>query len=354
MSMLSDLVQAKVSKTRAITAENPTGEKGNGGKATSGTGALASRELGVGWKVSPSIDLEPNSEVTIADIKGEGAIKHIWMTCFPSFWRDVIIEMYWDNADTPAVQVPYGDFFCNGWKERVNINSLPIAVNPAGGMNSYWEMPFKSSAKIVIRNQGSEKFPLYFQVDYALEEVPEDCLYFHAFWSKSNPLPYKSVHTLLPTLDGRGQYVGTYLAYQSNNTGWWGEGEMKFYLDGDDAFPTICGTGTEDYFGGAWDFEQPQGNYCPYSTAFLGLPQVIKPDGMYQSQQRFGMYRWHILDPIRFDQDIRVTIQALGWRSGGRYLPLQDDISSTSYFYLDQPDGKQLKPNLDPDNLEII
>lgn len=354
MSMLSDLTTAKKSQSRAITAENPTGVKSGGARATTGTGAEASRDLGVGWKVSPSIMLEANSAVTVAEIDGPGAIKHVWMTCFPSFWRDLIIEIYWENSLHPAVQVPYGDFFCNGWKERVNINSIPVAVNPAGGMNSYWEMPFKKHAKIVLRNLSEESYPLYYQIDYALEDVPEDCVYFYAYWNRSNPVHIKGVHPLLPRISGRGHYVGTYIAYQSNNTGWWGEGEMKFYLDGDDEYPTICGTGTEDYFGGAWNFEQPQGEYGTYSTAFLGLPQVIKPDGLYQSQQRFGMYRWHLLDSIRFEQDISVTIQSLGWRSGGRYLSQQDDISSTVFFYLNQPESENLHPDLSKDNLEVV
>ncbi len=123
--------------------------------------------------------------------------------------------------------------------------------------------------------------------------------------------------------------------------GWWGEGEIKFYMDGDGDWPTICGTGTEDYFGGAWNFEHPAGQYGVYSTPWLGLPQVIMPDGLYASQQRFGMYRWHVPDPIRFRDDLRVTIQALGWRSaiegGHRYLPLQDDIASTAFWYQHEP-----------------
>ena len=118
--------------------------------------------------------------------------------------------------------------------------------------------------------------------------------------------------------------MGTYLAWQVNNNGWWGEGEIKFYMDGDQDYPTICGTGTEDYFGGAWNWERPIGTYRTYSTPYLGMHQVLKPDGLYRSQRRFGMYRWHVMDPIRFQSDLRVTIQDLGWRSGGRYLPRRE------------------------------
>jgi hypothetical protein len=138
-----------------------------------------------------------------------------------------------------------------------------------------------------------------------------------------------------------------------NSSGWWGEGEIKFYLDGDEAFPTICGTGTEDYFGGAWNFDVPGQGYTPFSTPFLGLPQVLRPDGLYRSQQRFGMYRWHVMDPVRFESDLRVTIQALGWPSGRRYLPLQDDIASTAFYHLRETSSP--RPTLPgPDGPEIV
>ena len=149
-------------------------------------------------------------------------------------------------------------------------------------------------------------------------------------------------HTILEGIEGQGQYVGTYIAWGVNSNGWWGEGEIKFYLDDDTDYPTICGTGTEDYFGGAWNFDVPGKGYTEFSTPYLGMPQVIRPDGLYVSQQRFGMYRWHLLDPIHFATGIpKVDIQALGWRSGWRYLPLRDDIASTALFYLDRPTARR-------------
>jgi hypothetical protein len=350
---LGNLSRLSHAKTRSISAENFSGEKGQAGRATEGTGAGCARDLGVGWKISPSIKIPPRSTFTLADIQGPGAIQHLWMTTSPTNWRRLILRFYWDQEEHPSIECPYGDFFANGWCERCNVNSLPIAVNPAGGMNSYWEMPFRQHARITIENIGTEDVVLYYQIDYTLTDVPDDAAYFHAQWRRSNPLPYKQVHTLVEKVQGMGHYVGTYIAYQSNSTGWWGEGEIKFYLDGDQDYPTICGTGTEDYFGGAWNWEQPQGQYGVYSTPFLGLPQVIKPDGLYRSQQRFGMYRWHIMDPIRFEQDLRVTIQALGWRSGGRYLSLQDDIASTVFWYQSEPHMPH-PPLPDPDGLEVI
>jgi len=334
---LGNLSRLSHAQTRSISAENFSGEKGQGGRASEGTGAGAARDLGLGWKVSPSIVLAPQSTTTLAEIVGPGAIQHIWLTTAPAGWRRLILRVYWDNEEQPSIETPLGDFFANGWCERCNINSLPISVNPAGGMNAYWEMPFRQHARLSIENLGSEGAVLYYQIDYTLTEVPDDMAYLHAQWRRSQPLARQQVHTLLDGVQGQGHYVGTYLAWQSNSTGWWGEGEIKFYLDGDQDFPTICGTGTEDYFGGAWNFEQPAGQYGSYSTAFLGLPQVITPNSMYRSQARFGMYRWHIMDPIRFETDLRVTIQALGWRSEGRYLPLQDDIASLALWYQREP-----------------
>ena len=335
---LGNLARVSNAVSRSISAENPTGAKGRGGMATEGTGAVPARELGQGWKVSPSIDVAGKSTVVLADIDGPGAIQHIWLTVHPAYWRRIKFRCFWDGEETPSIDVPLGDFFCNGWCERCNISSLPVAVNPAGGFNAYWEMPFRKRARIEIENLGPDEIKgFYYSIDYTLTDVSEDRAYLHAQWRRSNPLPYQSVHTLLDGVRGQGHYVGTYIAWGVNNTGWWGEGEIKFHLDGDDEWPTICGTGTEDYFGGAWNFEHPKGEYGSFSTPYLGMPQVIKPDGLYRSQQRFGMYRWHVMDPIRFQEDLRVTIQALGWRSAlgeqRRYLPLQDDIASTAFWY---------------------
>lgn len=350
---LGNLFRMSPAKTRSISAENYTGAKGQGGMATEGTGAGCARDLGQGWKVSPSVEIASEQVFTVAEIDGPGAIQHIWLTCFPDSWRHMILRMYWDDESEPSVETPLGDFFCNGWCERSNVNSLPVAVNPAGGMNSYWVMPFHKKARITVENRMGTPVVLYYQIDYTLTEVPEDAAYFHAQWRRSNPLAYKDVHVLLDGIKGKGHYVGTYLAWQVNNNGWWGEGEIKFFMDGDREFPTICGTGTEDYFGGAWNFEQPKGEYAPFSTAYLGFHQVLKPDGLYRSQQRFGMYRWHVMDPIRFDSDLKVTIQALGWRSGGRYLPLQDDIASVSFWYQAEPHAAY-PPLPDNDGLEVI
>ena len=355
---LGSLPRLSAAVSRSISAENPTGEKGRGGMATEGTGAEPARELGRGWKVSPSISVPASSAVTLADITGPGVIQHLWLTVAPAFWRRLVLRISWDDEASPSVEVPLGDFFCNGWGSYCHVNSLPVAVNPNGGFNSYWPMPFQSKARISIVNVSSDAVPaLYYQVDYSLGAVPGNVGYFHAQWRRSNPLEYMTPHTIVANVAGQGHYVGTYIAWGVHNSGWWGEGEVKFYLDGDDEWPTICGTGTEDYFGGAWNFEYPAGEYGTFTTPFLGLAQVLKPDGLYSSQQRFGMYRWHIPDPIRFQKDLRVTIQALGWRSTSegksRFLPLQDDIASTAFWYQTEPHVGH--PRLDTaSHLEVV
>ena len=206
-----------------------------------------------------------------------------------------------------------------------------------------------------MTNIALEEMTLYYQVTYTLTDVPDDAAYFHAQFRRVNPLPYKTAYTILDGVRGQGHYVGATMAWGVNNNGWWGEGEIKFYLDGDEEFPTICGTGTEDYFCGAYNFDvgKEHGGYREFTTPYSGLPLVIRPDGLYQSQTRFSLYRWHITDPIRFRSDLRVTIQALGWRSGGRFLPLQDDIASVAYWY-QTPPAAAFPPLPDRDGLEII
>jgi hypothetical protein len=338
-SGVGDLYRLSRAKTRSISPENFTGAKGGGGQATEGTGAKAARDLGKGWKVSPSVGIKAGETFTLADISGPGAIQHIWMTP-TGHWRFQILRIYWDGEATPSVETPVGDFFASGWGKHGQISSLAVAVNPGSAFNSYWTMPFRKSCRMTITNVGPKDVTLYYQITYALTDVPDDAAYFHAQFRRVNPLPYKGVYTILDNVKGEGHYVGTHLAWGVKNNGWWGEGEIKFYMDGDTDFPTICGTGTEDYFCGSYDFEnQETHRYEEFTTPYTGLSLVTRPDGLYQSQERFSLYRWHIMDPIRFSQDLRVTIQALGWRNDGTYLPLQDDIASTAFWYQAEPHG---------------
>jgi hypothetical protein len=341
---MHNLYRLSDAKTRSISAENFDGAKGGGGQATTGTGANASRELGQGWKVSPSVIIKSKTTFTIAEINGPGSIQHFWMTPTGN-WRFSILRIYWDGETEPSVEVPVGDFFGMGWGKYASLQSLAVCVNPGSAFNCYWPMPFREKCVITMENIDVKDMYLYYQVDYILTEVPDDAAYFHARFNRVNPLPYKEIYVLADGIKGKGQYVGTYMAWGVHNNGWWGEGEIKFFIDGDKEFPTICGTGTEDYFCGSYDFDTRRVNeagveitdYTEFSSPYTGLHQVIRGDGHYNVSQRFGMYRWHITDPIRFEQDLKVTIQALGWRSEGRYLPLQDDIASTVFWYQTEP-----------------
>jgi hypothetical protein len=350
---LENLFLLSPAQTRSISPENLTGEKGKGGMAKIGEGSAsdAARDLGQGWKVNPFFTIGKGKTFTLAEISGSGAIHHIWMTPTGE-WRFSILRIYWDDETEPSVECPVGDFFCMGWGEYSLLTSLPVCVNPGSAFNCYWQMPFRKKCKITMENIDDKDMRLYYQVDYCLTEVPQNAAYFHAQFHRVNPLLYKEVYTIVDNIKGKGQYVGTYLAWQVNNNGWWGEGEIKFYMDGDKEFPTICGTGTEDYFCGSYNFDR-KGQYVEFCTPYSGLPQVIRPDGSYKANQRFGLYRWHISDPIRFEKDLKVTIQALGWRGNGKYLPLQDDISSVGFWYQTEP-HQAFKALPGKDELEVM
>ncbi len=344
-------------ETRSISAENPTGEKGGGARAEVPTreqmAAIVehmspelravfkghpSARLGAGWKVRPCLFLLQPGITTLADIEGPGVIQHIWITAVEEAYRDTVLRFHWDGEETPSIEVPLGDFFCNGHGQRYSVNSLPVAVNAVGGFNCYWPMPFRKHALITIENQRDEPVSVFFyQITYALTEVPETAAYLHAQWRRSTTERGHPEHAILESVRGKGHYVGTFLAWTQFSDGWWGEGEVKFYIDGDDRYPTICGTGTEDYFGGpAWCFgggKDPSATET-YSTPFLGYPLYRNVPG---ELPKHALYRWHMLDPIRFKQDLKVTVQALGWWPDHTFEPLTDDIASVGYWYQSEP-----------------
>jgi len=321
-------------ETRSISAENPTGEKSGGAREVPDKEHPAS-ELGKGMKVRPCIPLPAGSTTALAEIEGPATIQHIWITADPKAYRDCILRFYWDGEELPSVEAPLGDFFACGHGLRTEVSSLPVAVNPSGGFNSYWPMPFRRKAKITVENQRWEAIGgFFYQITYALGPVPDDAAYFHAQWRRSVTRRDWPGHVILDNVNGQGHYVGTYIAWTQLSNGWWGEGEVKFYIDGDDEYPTICGTGTEDYFGGAWGFHGSDGREESFSTPFLGLPLVRQERN---EVPKYGLYRWHVMDPIRFKRDLRVTIQALGWWPNGKFQPLVDDIASVAYWYQTEP-----------------
>lgn len=373
---LSTLALLSNAQTRSICSENRTGAKSGGARDLpkldeAGKPTGPARDLGQGWKVHPSDSIAPGETYTLADIEGPGCIQHIWMTPTGDY-RTTILRVYYDDSETPSVECPIGDFFASAYtsfKVFAPINSLPVCVNPANAFNCYWPMPFRKRMRITLTNiHKTEMKYVYFQIDYALNTVPEDAAYFHAQFRRVNPLKAGDVYTILDGVKGKGHYVGTYMAWQLNNDGWWGEGEIKFYLDGDTdpklsdgkeiagstGFPTICGTGTEDYFCGSYNFEnKATKRYQEFSGPYAGVPHIVRPDGTYSANLRFSMYRWHITDPIRFEEDLKVTIQALGHRRDGRYLLLRDDIASVAFWYQTLPTAP-FTPLPEADELEIF
>ena len=338
----------KQGQSRSINWENRKGEKGRGG--------MASGPLGPSRKGSPCIPLIKAGEtVTLAEIEGPAVIQHIWMTVTGQvspanryILRDLVLRMYWEEEDAPSVESPLGDFFCCGFGVACQVNSLPVAVNPTRGFNCYFPMPFRKKARITLENQCDEDIPAFFyQIDYCLKPtLPEDCGYFHALWRRERITEKKRDYVILDHVKGRGQYVGTYLALTALERYWYGEGEIKFYLDGDREYPTICGTGTEDYFGGAWSFATQENGRTvenTYCTPFLGYPYYSVRDtelhNDYHTDDQLpqrGFYRWHIMDPILFQEDLRVTIQQIGVSHGGLF-ERQDDVASVAYWYQSEP-----------------
>ena len=334
-------------QSRAINGENPRGEKGRGGMASSG--------LGPSRKGSPCLgEIQPGETALLGEIEGSGVISHIWITvtdrtsdadCF--VLRDLVLRMYWDGEEKPSVEAPLGDFFCCGFAQGCLVNSLPIAVNPSQGFNCYFPMPFRKGAKITVENQHKNPVPAFFyQIDYCLKPLPEEAGYFHAQWRRQRLTEKAQDYVVLDNVRGRGQYVGTYLALTTLERYWWGEGEMKFYLDGDTDYPTICGTGTEDYFGGAWSFAHQENGKTveqTYCTPFLGYPFYSHHDTTVHNNYHNddcppmrGFYRWHIPDPIHFEKDIRVTLQQIGACHRGLF-ERQDDVATVAYWYQDKP-----------------
>lgn len=345
MDSISKLSNAK---SRSISPENFTGEVGGGAKADPSekirnvsNAADKASNYGKGWKVNPFIVVLPNETFTIADIKGCGAIQQMWMTPAGD-WRSVILRIYWDGEENPSVECPIGDFFCSGFGQCSQLSSLAVCLNPGSAFNCYWKMPFRKSAKITIQNLSGKDFRLYYQINYALGHVDENEAYFHAQFRRSNPTS-GDLHTILDGVVGKGQYVGTYFAWLTTCRGWWGEGEVKFYMDSDSEYPTVCGTGLEDYICGSYNFDKG-GKYTVFTTPYSGLHELILPPHAngkaYAENTKFGMYRWHIADPIRFESKLKVTVQDLGWGKDGKYAKQTSDIATVAYWYQTEPHAK--------------
>lgn len=331
-------------RSRAINAENPTGAPG--------AAASASSALGPGRKGSAWYELPSGGKLTLAEITGPGVIRHIWITVAdktpagPFVLRDLVLRAYWDGSDSPSVEVPLGDFFCNGFGQRSLVTSEPIVVAPTGGMNCYFPMPFRTGARLELSSEHPGDLPyVFFQVDYTTgDDIAAWPGYFHAQWRRSNATTRPGQdHVILDNVQGPGTYVGTYVALASLHRYWWGEGEVKFFIDDDENLPTLCSTGLEDYAGGAWAFQDelrsdPEPMILNFCAPYCGYPFASATDSTKASEfstamlPMHGLYRWHLPDPIYFQERLKVTVQQIGMWDHGLF-ERSDDVSTTAYWY---------------------
>jgi hypothetical protein len=335
-------------RSRSINAENMSGEPG--------AAAGSSSALGPSRKGSAYLPVAPGESLTLADIEGPGVIRHIWITVpdrtdgGPFVLRDLVLRIYWDDETEPSVESPLGDFFCNGFAARALVTSEPIVVAPTGGMNSYIPMPFRRRARIVIDSEHPVAIDhVFFQVDYTVgDDVPDGTPYFHAQWRRSNATTALGEdHVIVDGISGSGRYLGTYIGVASLSRFWWGEGEVKFFLDGDTDLPTLCSTGLEDYAGGAWAFQDelrthPEPKPITFSAPYCGYPFFSSRDETRAATfiqaiaPMHAVYRWHLPDPIYFERDLTVTVQQIGvWDKG--LFERSDDIFSVAYWYQTEP-----------------
>jgi hypothetical protein len=278
----------------------------------------------------------PGETVTLLDASGPGVVTHLWATLRSEeayHLKKLVLRMFWDDEETPSVEAPLGDFFGLGLGEYVSWQSTPLAVAPENALNSFFAMPFQKHARIVVENQGQERVPaFYFNVDYRVHPgpLPADTLYFHAQYRQCMPCAAASGdgknrsgadNYVLLEASGQGHLAGVTMSVVENADGWWGEGDEMFFVDGERA-PSVHGTGSEDYFLGAWDFG---GKAFQYGS--FGAPVV----GAERAGERWSMYRFHLDAPIAFTRSLRATIEH------GHANDRADDYCSVAYWYQTEP-----------------
>ncbi len=298
--------------SRSICFENPTGAPGEGGQAAS--------KLGVGRKGAPAITLLAGKTVTLCDVQGPGTIRHIWMTTSnnPTNLRSLVLRAWWDGQAHPSIECPIGDFMGFAHGRVVGYFSAVHSLGRNAGMNLWLPMPFARSAKFTLTNEGKDNVPLFYQMDYTVgDRLPADVGRLHVLFRRENPTAEKRDFELLPRRTGKGRYIGALIGIRNLHPDqWWGEGEVKMYLDGDTEFPTIVGTGSEDYIGLSYGVQQ-----TPYFYNGCNLDE----------NNFVSMYRWHLPDPIYWTREARITIQQIAWKGG--LAEVQDDWSTATFWY---------------------
>ena len=329
---MNDYVLINDNKTFAYSAENPTGKRAGGSRGGDCT------------KLSPNICIHPGETATLVDDDGPGIIQNIWMGGYVG--HGFILRIYWDGQENPSVEAPISAFFGSAYDQNfvdrdgkyTVLNSAVMLVAPGRGYNCFFEMPYKKHCRITVENRSKKEEWLYYMITGCHCDVPENIGYFHASYRQEHPVTKGRSYTVIDGIKGKGQFLGVTLATGMNgNNTCWVEGEARMYIDGD-KYPSIHYTGTEDYFTGSFAF----GNdieihkYQQFSGLYSGLYGIYgNNDEFYNGQQRFLLYRFHIPDPIRFEESFRMTIDNLGW-TGPRY----DDYTSVAYWYQTLPSEK--------------
>jgi len=299
-------------RSRSISFENPTGEPARGGKAAS--------KLGEGRKGAPARTIEPGETVQLCDIRGSGTIRHIWMTteADPVIQRACVIRGWWDGQEHPSIECPIGDLFGIAHGKITSYQSAVHSCGPTGGRNLWLPMPFTKRARFTFTNEGSKPIPLFYQVDFTLDDKhPRGVGRMHVLFHRENPTTEKRDFELLPERSQKGRFIGSVIGIRNlHSSQWWGEGEIKVYMDGDKDWPTIAGTGSEDYVGLAWGIQQAPFQY----------------NGCSLNEKDFvTMYRWHLPDPVAWRKHCRITIQQIAWKDG--LAETSDDWSCATFWY---------------------
>jgi hypothetical protein len=305
--------------SRSISFENPTGEPGAGGKASS--------PLGPGRKGAPARTIKPGETVPLCDIQGPGVIRHIWMTTdrTPLVQRACVIRVWWDGQDHPSIECPIGDLFGFAHGRIMSYQSAVHSCGPTGGRNLWLAMPFTRRARITFSNEGDKAIPLFYQVGYTLgDKLPKDVGRLHVLFRRENPTTEKKDFELLPERHQKGRFIGSIIGIRNLHPNqWWGEGEIKVYMDGDTQWPTIVGTGSEDYVGLAWGIQQAPFLY----------------NGCSLNEKNFvSMYRWHLPDTIAWQKQGRITIQQIAYQKG--LAETSDDWSCATFWYEPVPSAR--------------
>ncbi len=299
--------------------------------------------------------IEPGETLELGQIDGPGKITHMWFTIWadsPDYLKELVLKAYWDGEKEPAVACPLGDFFALGFGKLVDLKSAPVSIGEHAGLNCYWPMPFKKGARFTITNEGSKPVKsCYYNLDYQIDKKPaEKPLYFHTQYRQSYPAPSGN-DLLVLDVKGKGNYVGCFLSLLANADGWWGEGNDKFYVDGVKT-PTIEGTGTEDYFCGAWNFGGAMKEGKAFYTPYFGVP-------LYDSGEKRGIrntcYRWHVLDPVPFNTSLKFTLEHGKNGSDNVRTPAPNNYSTVAFYYVDHAagDGPNL-PALSQRNSQLV